>query len=164
MNALFKKLNFKSQSEVYVEHAPASFRSVLDQWRALTTLHDSLARAKAVTFALAFTTRQREVDRFAECIAKVSSGDAVIWVAYPKGTSKNLTCEFNRDTGWHRFGAHGFEPVRQVAIDTDWSALRFRRVEHIKTMTRTFAITQAGREKARAATARPGKTKIKSIA
>jgi hypothetical protein len=33
-------------------------------------------------------------------------------------------------------GDAGFEPVRQVAIDEDWSALRFRRVEYIKSMTR----------------------------
>ena len=42
---------------------------------------------------------------------------------------------------------HGFEPVRQVAIDEDWSALRFRRAEHIKTMTRSFAMTTTGKEK-----------------
>jgi hypothetical protein len=28
--------------------------------------------------------------------------------------------------------AAGFDTVRQVAIDEDWSALRFRRVEYIK--------------------------------
>jgi len=33
-------------------------------------------------------------------------------------------------------GKAGFEPVRMVAIDEDWSALRFRRVEFIKTMNR----------------------------
>ena len=27
---------------------------------------------------------------------------------------------------------YNFEPVRQVAIDEDWSALRFRNVAHIK--------------------------------
>ncbi len=33
-------------------------------------------------------------------------------------------------------GKAGFEPVRMVAIDEDWSAVRFRRVEFIKTMNR----------------------------
>jgi hypothetical protein len=33
-------------------------------------------------------------------------------------------------------GTLNLEPVRQVAIDEDWSALRFRRVEHIKSMKR----------------------------
>lgn len=33
-------------------------------------------------------------------------------------------------------GSLGFAGVRQVAIDDDWSALRFRRVEYIKKMAR----------------------------
>ena len=32
--------------------------------------------------------------------------------------------------------AVGFEGVRRVAIDDDWSAIRFRRVEFIKKITR----------------------------
>jgi len=61
-------------------------------------------------------------------------------------------CEFNRDTGWATLGAAGYEPVRQVAIDEDWSALRFRKTEFIKAMSRhpDGAISQAGRQKARA--------------
>jgi hypothetical protein len=31
-------------------------------------------------------------------------------------------------------GEYNLEPVRQVAIDKDWSALRFRRVDKIKTL------------------------------
>jgi len=30
-------------------------------------------------------------------------------------------------TGWNMLGHEGFEPVRMVAIDEDWSAKRFRR-------------------------------------
>ena len=82
-------------------------------------------------------------------ITAKASGDAVIWFAYPKGSSKKYTCEFNRDTGWAELAKAGYEPVRQVAIDEDWSALRFRKVEHIKTMTRSFAATEAGKAKAR---------------
>ncbi|HNM27658.1 MAG TPA: hypothetical protein PKL15_19570, partial [Saprospiraceae bacterium] len=67
--------------------------------------------------------------------------------AYPKGSSKTYRCEFNRDNGWQALGEVGYEPVRQVAIDEDWSALRFRRVEFIKTMTRSFAMSEKGKQK-----------------
>lgn len=150
MSAVFKKLNFKDQPCIVVINAPASFEPAVEAVRDATTVRDSLAKSRGVAFALAFATRQREVDAFADQAAKACEGDAVVWVAYPKGTSKKYTCEFNRDTGWQRFGKHGFEPVRQVAIDEDWSALRFRRVEHIKTMTRSFAMTRAGKAKAAA--------------
>ncbi|MBL8220288.1 MAG: hypothetical protein JNL62_13735 [Bryobacterales bacterium] len=149
MNATFQKLNFKGQSTVYVLSAPESFGVALDEMRTVTEVKTSLGRARGVEFTLCFATKQSEVDRFADQVAKASSGDAVVWVAYPKGTSKRYRCEFNRDTGWDQMGANGFEPVRQVAIDEDWSALRFRRVEHIKKMTRSFAMTEAGKEKVR---------------
>jgi hypothetical protein len=71
-------------------------------------------------------------------------------MVYPKGTSKRYKCEFNRDSGWASLGQAGYEAVRQVAVDEDWSALRFRKVEHIKTMKRNpeGAISSAGRKKA----------------
>ena len=97
-----------------------------------TEIRTSLAKAKDVQFVLTFATKKAEVDAFSNAIAKASSGDAVVWVAYPKGTSKKYKCEFNRDNGWDLLTAHGFETVRMVAIDDDWSALRFRRVEFVK--------------------------------
>jgi hypothetical protein len=51
--------------------------------------------------------------------------------AYPKGTSKTLKSEVNRDSGWDVLRSAGFDTVRLVAIDADWSALRFRRKENI---------------------------------
>ena len=44
-----------------------------------------------------------------------------------------------------------FEPVRMVAIDEDWSAVRFRRAEFIKTMTRAKEHRMTAQGKARAA-------------
>lgn len=51
---------------------------------------------------------------------------ALVWAAYPKQSSKKYKCGFNRDTGWASLEAAGWRPVRQVALDDDWSALRFR--------------------------------------
>ncbi len=151
MNPIFKKLNFKDQSAIFVIDAPPSFQPVIEEMRASVAVHDKLTNAKAAVFALAFATRKSQVDQFADQIVKSANPDPVVWVAYPKGSSKNYQCEFNRDNGWDRMGAHGFEPVRMVAIDDDWSALRFRRVANIKTMTRRTTISQAGADKARKA-------------
>ena len=41
----------------------------------------------------------------------------------------------------------GYEPVRQIAIDEDWSALRFRKTGKIKTMKRGFAVTEEGKQR-----------------
>jgi hypothetical protein len=81
---------------------------------------------------LAFAWQQTELDRLSKLLAAHSEGDVLLWFACPKGTSKRYTCDFNRDTGWQVIRNAGFDSVRQVAIDEDWSALRFRRVEYIK--------------------------------
>lgn len=151
MNAIFKKLNYKEQKHFYILHAPRSFEKDMDEMRSLTAIKTSLGKAKEVEFFLAFVTKQKEVDDLTKNVAPLMKDDGLLWFAYPKGTSKKYTCEFNRDTGWNELGKHGFEPVRMVAIDDDWTALRFRKAEHIKSMTRSVAMTDAGKKKVAAA-------------
>ncbi len=130
----FAKLNLKDQTEIIVLNAPASFEPELKALKDVTVRRD--AKGGVIDFSLAFVTTQREVDTLGPQVAKKAKGDAVVWFAYPKGSSKKYTSQINRDNGWAVMGKAGFEPVRMVAIDEDWSALRFRRVEFIKTMNR----------------------------
>src|SRR4029453_10549198 len=94
------------------------------------------AKGVDIGFSLAFVVTQKEVDTLGPQVAKKAKGDAVVWFAYPKGSSKKYTSQINRDNGWGGMGKGGFEPVRMGGIDEDWSAVRFRRVEFIKTMNR----------------------------
>jgi hypothetical protein len=128
---LFEKLNLKNQQEILVLNAPDSFESELEGLRNVRVTR-SLRTAQAVAFALVFVTRQADLDRLSDALAKRATGDALLWFAYPKGTSRKYTCEFNRDKGWNLLRQSGFDSVRQVAIDEDWSALRFRRVQFIQ--------------------------------
>jgi hypothetical protein len=131
MTSIFQKLNFKSQQEIAVFNVPASFEPELARLESVKILRNPKKPVK-VQFALAFSRQQAELDRLSKILADNVEGDALLWFAYPKGSSKRFTCEFNRDTGWHVIRGAGFESVRQVAIDEDWSALRFRRREHVK--------------------------------
>jgi hypothetical protein len=148
MTPLFKKLNLKDQTEILVVDAPESFELELEQLPGVTVLRN-VEQAETITFSLAFVMTQDAVDQTAIAVSAKTQGDAVIWFAYPKGSSKKYTCDFNRDTGWEKLGELGFEGVRQVAIDADWSALRFRRVEFIKTMIRDPKRAMTGRGKAK---------------
>ena len=148
MSIIFNKLNLKSQTEILVLNAPESFEPELAALNNVT-IRRNTGGVKEIAFSLAFVTRQKEVDAIAKTVARKAKGDAIVWFAYPKGTSKKYQCEFNRDTGWAALGAAGFEGVRMVAIDEDWSALRFRRVEFIQTMARDKkrAMTNQGKKK-----------------
>jgi hypothetical protein len=137
-SALFKKLNLGLHQEIAVFDAPTSFEPQLKQLKGVKIVRDP-AKPRGVKFALAFAITQAQLDRASKILAAASEGDAVIWFAYPKGSSKRYSCEFNRDSGWRVIQAAGFESVRMVAIDEDWSALRFRRVEYVKPSTSTSA-------------------------
>ena len=46
----------------------------------------------------------------------------VLWVAYRKANRADI----NRDSLWPIMAEFGMRPVSQVAVDDEWSALRFR--------------------------------------
>ncbi|MGV3762983.1 hypothetical protein [Parapedobacter sp.] len=136
MTPVFKKLNFKQQREILILNAPAEFKG---EWEAIaqdTAVRHATHAIDEIEFVLTFVKTKAEIDQTTALICDKLKGDAVVWFAYPKGTSKKYRAEINRDRGWEALGKSGFEPVRQVAIDDDWSAVRFRKVEFIKTMSR----------------------------
>jgi hypothetical protein len=149
MSSVFEKLNLKNQRDIVVVNAPARFEPELRALAAIA-VRRRIPASGPIEFALVFATEQGEVDAATAQLAKVAQGDAIVWFAYPKGTSKRYTCSLNRDTGWKALGRAGFEPVRQIAIDEDWSGLRFRRTEFIRSMTRApeRAMSRRGRTKA----------------
>jgi hypothetical protein len=148
-SAVFKKLNLTEQTEIAVVNAPASFESEIATLRGVT-VRRTLASGAPLAFSLAFVTKQPEVDALAKSVAARSVGDAVVWFAYAKQSSKRYKSEIDRDHGWTALGSAGFEPVRMVAIDEDWSAVRFRRVDFIKKLSRPkeSALSAAGKAKA----------------
>ena len=146
---VFEKMNLKDQDSILVLDAPASFEPELKRLDGVA-VHRAARGVKSVGFFLAFVTSQPQADKATQLAADKTTGDAVVWLAYPKGSSKKYKSTINRDSGWAGMGAAGFEPVRMVAIDEDWSGLRFRRVDFIKTMTRgkEHALSAEGRKKA----------------
>ncbi|MBI1325247.1 hypothetical protein GC170_18945 [bacterium] len=146
MTPLFTKLNLASNQVIHVLDAPESFEPEL---QALSNVRIERSVNGPVKFALAFVKKLAEVDKASSSLTAAAEPDATIWMVYPKGSSKKYKCEFNRDTGWESLGKAGYEPVRMVAIDADWSALRFRQVAFVKTMKRDVSrtISKEGRDR-----------------
>ncbi|MDX1391998.1 MAG: hypothetical protein R3241_06450 [Rheinheimera sp.] len=149
MTPLFNKLNLKDKKSIVVVNAPESFDAELKALKGVEVSRNIGAGDK-YAFGMAFVMTQKQLDAASIALTAMADGDAILWMVYPKATSKRYKCEFNRDSAWSTLGQAGFEPVRQVAIDEDWSALRFRRIEFIKSFTRAAerALTQAGKLRA----------------
>jgi len=149
MTPLFKKLNFKDHIQILVLNSPESFETELLEMISLTKIEKDVNEVKEIGFAIIFVNTQAQIDDYIDIVFPKLEGDAVLWFCYPKSSSKKYRCEFNRDTGWSSLGKYNLEGVRQVAIDEDWSALRFRKIEYIKTLTRRedFALSEEGKKR-----------------
>jgi len=148
-----KKLRWRSTGRALVVAPPEEFAPVL------AAMDDVDTRPRGrYPFAIVFLRTARDVATSAVQVARRLDGDAVFWAAYPKKTSRRYASTLSRDAGWTPLGELGFEPVAQVALDEDWSALRFRKVEAIPVLTRTRTISGEGRARTdrAAAPAAPG--------
>jgi hypothetical protein len=76
-------------------------------------------------FVQVFATRLSDIRKFTQRLSKLAAPHALVWIAYPKKTSKTDS-ELNRDLIREAMSGAGWRAVAIVAIDEAWSALRFR--------------------------------------
>ncbi len=139
MNPVFKKLNFKDQELVCILNAPPSTKTFIGDLKELTKVDLKYYKRKNYQFLLFFAENEKELKTISQKVSPTleQEYDIVFWVAYPKKSSKKYKSDINRDSdAWLFLGEMGFEGVRIVAIDEDWSALRFRKVDFIKSLKR----------------------------
>ena len=149
MTPILKKMNFKNNKEILIVGSPSSFESEILAMSAFTNIKRTIEENTTIEFAIAFASEQKVLTTMINSILPHVSEDAILWFAYPKQSSKKYVCDFDRDTGWTILGQAGWDGVRIVGVDEEWSALRFRQVGFVKTMIRKFAISEEGKTKSR---------------
>ncbi|MBI2953530.1 MAG: hypothetical protein HYY30_04395 [Chloroflexi bacterium] len=122
-SSLPKKLLIKPGQRIVIVNAPPGY---LD---GLGPLPEGVAPADepdgTFDFVQLFVKNVAELDRLAPTAIGVARRDALLWICYPKRSSRVVT-DITRDVGWDSVKKAGLEPVSMVAIDDTWSALRFR--------------------------------------
>ncbi|HTN46821.1 MAG TPA: YdeI/OmpD-associated family protein [Flavipsychrobacter sp.] len=71
--------------------------------------------------------------------------DTLLWIAYPK-KSGSIPSDLVRDAGWESVFSSDWQPVTGVALNEDWSTLRFRHRSLIKTMKRIVPMEERSAE------------------
>ena len=138
MEQTLKKMQYKCQGPVLVLNAPAGLE--------LFEYADRHVKGK-YPFIMAFAKSLAELNGMAKSLTDAIEAEGYLWICYPKGTSKKYKSDINRNTLLAAFGPYGFEGVTQIAVDDDWSALRVRPVDEIKTMKRSWAVSEKGKER-----------------
>jgi hypothetical protein len=147
VSPLLKKLNFKDQGQpVLIMNAPKAY----DEIKAIFEgeVHQDVIEQMTYDFVQVFGSSNEELKTLAKRAAGYVKDDGLLWLCYPKKSSKSFKgSDCSRDTVTGMLSEEGFEPVRQIAIDEDWSALRFREPDKIKKMVRSFAVTEVGKKR-----------------
>jgi hypothetical protein len=121
-STLAQKLQMKTP-HLLVLNVPTGYLDTLAAELPGITVSD--APVSAVDAVLLFVNGLDEANRLMpQAIAAVKS-EGLLWVAYPKGSS-GVKTDVNRDRLWQALEPTGWRPVRQVALDENWSAMRFR--------------------------------------
>jgi hypothetical protein len=98
---------------------------------------DRAAAERSYGAIVAFVRDEKDIAALVQTMESAADGDNILlWVIYPEKSSKKHKTSISRDTGWNSLLDAGWDGVRQVAFDADWSALRFRLTESIRSYTR----------------------------
>ncbi len=124
MEAVLKKLHYKGQTPVLVLSLPSELSALKEAFGA--PVHS--ASKGAYGFVLGFAKSQTEAKTIAKALKKALADEkALLWLAYPKGSSKKYKgVDLNRDTLHELMAELGLDGVSLVALDADWSAMRFK--------------------------------------
>ncbi len=112
------KLQIKPGQAVCVIGRPLD--ATLDLGQELELVQDP-TKSDAV---IVYCTSRADLEQLSAPLLAAARRDALTWVAYPK--AGQLGTDLNRDTLAALIQAEGVRPVRQIAIDDLWSALRLR--------------------------------------
>ncbi|WP_199912756.1 hypothetical protein [Aquimarina aquimarini] len=135
MTPLFKKLQLPNHlDEILILNEPKGFCKELDCLKDVL-VKESLIQVSEVDFALVFITQKSQIENRIETVFPKLVGDAVLWFAYPKKSSKNYTTEITENHGWGVLGDYNLRPVNKISIDKDWDAIRFRKISFILSST-----------------------------
>lgn len=138
MKTILDKLNYKGQKRIAIINAEKSFIKALSKELKDIQTDIEIDQRYPYEFIILFVKSISEVEAIAPVALHNLLADGVLWFCYPKKTSKKYSSDIDRDHGWKALNDLGFYGIRLVAIDDDWSAMRFRNIKYIKSVSERF--------------------------
>ncbi|HYF64874.1 MAG TPA: DUF3052 family protein [Herpetosiphonaceae bacterium] len=122
--SLAQKLQIKPGRSLLLVAAPAGYAETLGDLPA-----DSRREEAPADIVQLFVRSRAELEERLDAARAALNPGGILWVTYPKGTSKTMKADVNRDSINAYAHSLGLEGVAMVAIDEDWSALRLKVAE-----------------------------------
>lgn len=122
-NALARKLKLKPGQRAALIGAPEGYL------KALSPLPEGVQVAEKLSgkfdWLQVFVKNKAEIDRLAPRAARALKPQGMLWISFPKGSSKIQT-DLTRDKGWDVLRALDLKWLTLVSVDETWSAFALR--------------------------------------
>jgi hypothetical protein len=138
MVGLLDKLNYKGYKRIVLLNADDKFMEFFSTILTDVRIDTEIDPRYPYEFILLFVTKVQEIENLAPRALHNLVSDGILWFAYPKKRSRKQVVKIDRDHGWNALIDRGLHRVRLVAIDDNWSAVRFRNVRFIKSSPGRF--------------------------
>lgn len=138
MKTILEKLNYKGQKRISIINADKDFINTISNELKDVIIDQKIDPRCPYEFIIIFVKSVAEVEQIAPVTIHNLMADGILWFCYPKKTSKKYSSDIDRDHGWKALNDSGLHGIRLVAIDEDWSALRFRHKKYIKSTSDKF--------------------------
>lgn len=136
---LVEKLNYKGEERIAVINAEEKFNVIFSDELRDVIIDKEIDPRFPYNFILLFVKNVSEVELYTPVALHNLMADGVLWFSYPKKTSKVYSSDIDRDHGWKALNDSGFHGIRMIALDDNWSAMRFRNVRYIKSSNERFS-------------------------
>lgn len=128
---LIQKLQLKEGQPFFVVNCPEDLTALLCKEGLVQQISFKSYRQGGL---LLFVRNQEELNAMLNGFVQDASVDNH-WIAFPKRTSK-IPTDLGRDHGWENLIAADWIAVRQISLNEQWSALRFRPRANVKAIKR----------------------------
>ncbi|MFN8241304.1 MAG: hypothetical protein U0X39_11235 [Bacteroidales bacterium] len=129
---LLKKLNYREQKRIAVINSAEPFVTGLRSFLNDVVIDTSIDPRFPYEFIMIYVRFVCEIEPVASSALHNLTADGILWFTFPKKTSRKFSSDLDRDHGWEFLNDRGFDRVRQVSVDDDWTALRFRNMRFIR--------------------------------
>jgi len=138
MKSLLQKLNYKGQKRIAIlRDGKEVFPGIADDLENVV-VDNEIDQRFPYDFMIIFVNKISEVKYYAPIALHNLVADGILWFCFPKKTSKIHNPAIDRDHGWKALNDLNFFGIRLVALDDDWSAMRFRNRKYIKSSSNRF--------------------------
>ncbi len=122
-SALVKKLKLKPSQRAAVVNAPDGYLQELGPLPNGVQVAEKLSGK--FDWVQVFVKNKAELDKLVPRLVRALKPDALLWISYPKGTSKIQT-DLTRDKGWEAIQQADLKWITLISVDETWSAFALR--------------------------------------